>query len=387
MGYLIFKLFFQTKEPIVDTQTPAQIQPGKLPSAQTGTGQIIDTSDPTQLPTTEKEKIIDTVAQGSLTETSRLNNVSSKGVVLSSAGDSLQFYSEEDGKFYKIYDDGRTSELTDKVFYNVENVTWSPTKNKAILEYPDGANIIYDFDEKKQITLPSHYKDFDFSSSGDKIVMKSMGLDPENRWLLTSNNDGSRVQPIESLGTKDETVYPTWSPNNQVVALYTESVDFDRQEVFFVGLNGENFKSTIINGRGFEYEWAPTGDRLVYSVYSSNSDLKPQLWIVNSQGDSIGTNRQPLELETFAHKCTFANDSDLYCAVPIDLPEGAGWMPEIANDIPDRLYKINTKTGQKTLVAIPNDDFNISQIIVSEDEDILFFTDNKTNNIHKVRLK
>ncbi|MFA4833955.1 MAG: hypothetical protein WC619_03880, partial [Patescibacteria group bacterium] len=172
-----------------------------------------------------------------------------------------------------------------------------------------------------------------------------------------------------------------------VIAMYTEGNDFDRQEVFFVGLNQENFKSTIVEGRGFQPQWSPKGDQLLYSVYSSNNDLKPMLWLVGAQGDNIGAGRKSLGLETWADKCTFASDTDLYCAVPRDLETGAGLFPELAENTPDRLYQIDMATGLKKLVAIPDGDYNMSDLIISEDGRNLYFTDKTTQRINKINLK
>jgi hypothetical protein len=217
--------------------------------------------------------------------------------------------------------------------------------------------------------------------------MKSMGLDQDNRWLAVANKDGSNAQVIESLGDKDDTVYPAWQPNNQTVAMYTEGVNFDTQEVYFVGLNNENFKSTVIAGRGFQYLWSPKGDRLLYSVYSSANDLKPLLWIVNAEGDNIGSNRKSLNIETWAEKCIFADSVNIYCAVPKELETGAGLFPEMANNTTDNLYKINTQTGLKKLVAVPDGDYNMTNLIISTNGYYLYFTDQTTQNLHQIKLK
>ncbi len=391
LGYLLYALFFKTKvSNIVVTEPPIATSTKGLPVAKTGAGQVITPTETAGLPGqaggAETTKI-NPLAQGGLTQTVELNNSPSLGATLAGNGSDLQYYNQADGKFYRLTKDGKASPLTDKVFYQVDKIFWSPDKNKAILKYPDGANIVYDFTTNQQITLPSHWKDFAFSPDGNKIVLKSIGLDPNNRWLAISNLDGSSAQRIEALGDKDETVYPAWSPNNQIIAMYTEGLDFDRQEVYFVGLHNENFKSTIIEGRGFEPKWAPRGDKLLYSVYSSNTNLKPMLWLVNASGDNIGSNRISLGIETWASKCTFANITDLYCAVPQSLEEGAGLFPEMALSTKDNLYKIDLQTGLKKLIAIPNGDYSISDINISDNGYYLYFTDQATKTLHQIKLK
>ncbi len=394
-GYLLYAVFFKpippappTDESGIATVTPA----GALPTAEERTrrelGENAAPFKRNRLPVPTGNAIggADETANGGLTKVSQLNDAASLSASLDADG-YVRYYNKNDGKFYRVDNNGKITPLTDKIFHSVKNVVWSPNKKKAILEYPDGANIIYDFSTNKQITLPKHWKDFDFSPNGKQIVMKSMGDDPDNRWLAIVNDDGSKTRAIEPLGEKDATVYPSWSPNGQTVAMYTEGIDFDRQEVFFVGLNNENFKSTTIDGRGFQPKWQPSGNQLLYSVYSSKTDLKPNLWIVNARGESIGSGKKNLNVETWADKCAFAGDTSLYCAVPENLEEGAGLFPELAKNTKDNLYKIDTRTGMKKLVAVPDGSYNMSDIIISDNGKYLYFTDETTGKLYKIKLK
>lgn len=390
LGYSLYSVFFKQPEIQPTIEPVATGTSAMLPIAGPGTGTIatpLKTTTGLPIEQTIPSQQIDLIAKGGLTQINQLNQTPSIAATISNNGNSLQYYNQADGKFYSITEDGQTALLTDKVFNQVEKIIWSPKKTQAILEYPDGANIIYDFSNKKQITLPTHWKDFNFSPDGSKLVMKSIGLDPNNHWLAIANEDGSKAQRLEAIGDKDETVYPSWSPNNQTVAMYSKGVDFNRQEIFFVGLHGENFKSIIVEGRGFQSKWAPDGDKLLYSAYSSNNNLKPMLWITDASGDNIGNNRQTLNIETWADKCVFANKTDLYCAVPEKLEEGSGLFPEMAKNTKDNLYKIDTQTGLKKLVATPDGDYNMSNLIISSNNSSLYFTDETNKELYKINLK
>lgn len=393
LGYFIYKLFFKQTAIIQQPGTGPSTTTGGLPTSGTGGQQIGTTTGPGGIPTSPgvnpqtPTTIISPTAQGGITKVSALNSGQSLNPILSSNGKDVQYYSKTDGKFYKINEDGEAVPMSDKVFYNVDNVTWSPSTSKAVLEYPDGSNILYDFNTNRQVTLPKHWEGFDFSSDSNQLVSKSIGTDPDNRWLIVSNSDGSKAQALEFIGENADKVISSWSPSNQTVAMYTKGVDFNRQELFFVGQNGENFKSTVVEGRGVEAQWSEKGDRLLYSVYSDNSDLKPELWIVNAQGDNIGTGRTDLKINTWADKCTFVSNQELYCAVPDSLERGAGLFPEMADKTQDSLYRINLTTGTKQLVAIPNGKYNISSLVVSGDQKNLFFTDKTTQEIYKIDLQ
>jgi len=301
-------------------------------------------------------------------------------------GANIKFYDQSDGKFYRVGNDGQIIALNDQKFFDVKKVTWSPDRQNAVLEYPDGANIVYDFNGKKQITLPAHWEGFAFSPDGASLVFKSIGMDPNNRWLAITNANGTKSRRIEEIGLNADKVIPLWSPNNQMIALYTEGIDMNRQEVFFVGLNGENFKSMVVEGRGFIPKWSPKGDRLLYSVYSTDTNLKPMLWIDNAVGDNIGTARQRLDVETWANKCVFKDDTAIYCGVPDYLEEGSGMMPELAQSTRDRLYQIDLKTGAKKIIASPSADYNVAELMLSADGQHLYFTDADTKKLFKIDL-
>jgi len=390
LGYLLYFLFFKPAPPAVTPVTESPAGQGGLPTAQTGDGQTLQPAGQGQggLPTeTGTTAPASPIAQGGLTQTTELSQAPVLGATLSANGNDLFYYNKQDGKFYRLTKDGQATLLTDTVFHEVEKITWSPDKNKAILEYPDQAKIIYDFKNNQQISLPKHWQDFAFSPDGSKIVLKSLADDVDNRWLAIINDQGTEAQRIAALGDKNETVYPSWSPNNQTVAMFTEGIGLDQQSVFFVGLNNENFKALTIEGRGFDPLWSPQGDRLLYSVYTTSNDLKPELWIADAQGESIGSGRAKLNIQTWADKCVFSSAAEIYCAVPEQLEEGAGLFPELAKDTKDNLFKIDTQTGSKKLVAIPDGEFTMSDLIVSDNGYYLYFTDVKTGRINKIKLK
>lgn len=297
----------------------------------------------------------------------------------------INYYNGTDGKFYKIGADGKPVPLSDQVFYNVSNVTWANTANKAVLEYPDSSKIIYNFDTKTQVSLPKHWEEFSFSPDSTELAAKSMGLSPENRWLVVTQDDGTGTKLVEPLGDNANRVIVDWSPSRQTVALSQtgQPMGEDRREVLFVGLNGENFKSTVVEGLDFQPQWSPTGKRLLYSVDSARSDFKPELWVVDAYGDSIGNNRRLLKLNTWADKCTFGNDTTLYCAVPQSLPQGAGMNPDIANDTMDDLYKIDLTNGLQTSINTGGN-YHINNLSYNAQTNKLFFTDPLKTGVFQV---
>jgi len=400
LAFAIYWVFFRNKTPqnqdinTVNTDTNG----GSFPTIQDGNGTRDTVSDLTlpdiadinidQTNNTAINNLLLNPNGGPIERTlvEKVTDVDARYMSLDKTNDA-RFYNNQDGKFYRVNADGSVSAMSEQVFYNVDKVTWSPQNNESIIEYPDGKNLYYNFDSSKQVTLPDHWEEFSFAQNGSRIAAKSIGLGPENTWLISSNPDGENPKPIEAMGSNANKVVVDWSPNNQVIALSRtgEAMGADRQEVLLIGQNKENFKSLIVEGYGLESQWSPHGEKLLHSVYNTRNDYKPELWIVSATPDSAGQNRKPLGVNTWSHKCTMVNERFAYCAVPDTLEPGAGFAPEIADTTPDTLFKIDTQTGAKSIVAL-DDIYTIENIQSSEDGKKLFFTDTLKTGIFEVTV-
>lgn len=389
IGFALWRLFFATKEPspsVVRRPEREDEIPGAFPSADTGAPAIPGTpSAPGTLPSIPSVLPPTTQPGAAITPTKTISVPVAH--VDTDHQNGLVFYNKQDGKFYRLNADGSVTALADTVFYNVESATLSPTKDEAIIEYPDGANIYYDFTTKKQVTLPKHWEDFSFAPNGDQIAAKSLSLSPENRWLIAADPTGASIELIEPLGDNADLVSVNWSPNNQIVAFSKTGnpIGGDRQEILLVGKKGENFPALVVEGRGFEASWSPSGEKLLYSVYNGASNYQPTLWITSADPGSIGLDRTLLQLNTWPDKCAFATDQYLYCAVPTQLPNGAGLAPQIAENIPDVLVRIDLETGTKTPIPL-SENHTINSLTVSKSGTTLFFTDSHQSGLFSVAL-
>lgn len=388
-GYLLYRVFF-AKKIIPTTTVPTVTTPGieGFPTAEEGGGITITTTTiPTGLPTAVTVPTTPTTRPTNQPEPAKIAVDSPISNATSDLTGESKFYNQTDGKFYRLNKDGQVEAMSDKVFFNVQNVIWSPVKNESIMEYPDGSNIYYNFDTQKQASLPKHWENFSFSNLGDKIAAKSISLAPENRWLVTADPDGKNITAIEPLGDYQDQVIVDWSPNKQIVAFSTtgEPLGDDRQQVLLVGLHGENYQALVVEGRGFQPSWSKTGTKLLYSIYSARNDFKPELWVVNSSVDKIGTDRKLLGVNTWAEKCTFSDDRFVYCGVPVELRSGAGFVPKVADYTPDDIYKIDIQTGIKTIIPTDNSHV-IETIFLSEDGKTLYFTDKNKIGLFNIPL-
>ncbi|MFA6304255.1 MAG: hypothetical protein WC669_00705 [Patescibacteria group bacterium] len=238
MAYLIYYYFFKPVQPDVLPLNNNQNQNfpgGQLPLINSGdVNRIGNTNVNGALPSISQLPegvIISETATGGYT---RVNSIGSSKLIspqLNSSG-GFNYFNSAEGRFYKIGADGTATQLTAERFYAVQKVTWSPGGASAVLEYPDGSNIVYDFAKNQQYSLPKELENFSFSSSGGELAASAIGQGEENNWIVTANPDGSNIQFVERLGANADKVDINWSPNGQMVAMYKKNVGTDAQELF-----------------------------------------------------------------------------------------------------------------------------------------------------------
>lgn len=393
--FAIWLIFFRPGSPLGSTNTPGGATNG-LPNVLNGNVSVRPPKNVNILPLDNTTTSAPSqVADGGATFSSPVTTGPASGLAVNNTNGDLQFYDKISGLFYKVSPDGlTTTPLTTDAYPDVRAVNWAPNGTQAILSFPDGTKVLYDFNAKKQTTLPSELDNFSFSPQSDQIAAKY--LDPrntENQWLVVSKPDGSQSQTAEHLGANADKVAVSWSPNNQVIAAYTKTVNESQQEVIFLGTNNENFPSVNVLGRGFTQSWSPDGRKLLYSTYSPLTDDNPHLYMMNGSPEALGTGLLDLGIDTSADKCSFSSSgSSIYCAVPYYYNPGSGPQPSLSAGIPDNIYKVDLRTGTVALIARPvdqqkNQRFSATNLQVSTDESALFFTDATTGTVQRVQLR
>lgn len=397
IAIVLYLLFFRALTPTNPIQTGPGATENSLPRAATGTppigtvdsnGQLIPGSTVvfpgTEIPTLPDNGLLPNQPRAQVIA----QNIQQPIALTPGGGSSVRYYSGDDGKFYSILDDGTRVLLSDTVFPNVSKVTWGNQSEKAVIGFPDGSQVIYDFDTDKQSTVPRFWQDLAFSPSDQQIVGKSLGTSPTNRFLIIADSDGSNPQPIEELGNNQDKVLVNWSPNNQVVAFSRtgEALGDGREQILLVGKNHENMRGLVVEGRGFLPNWSPDGSQLLYSVWTNDNNYHPTLWISGASGDQVNANRRRISLETWADKCTWIDNTSLLCGVPRNMPDGAGLQRALFDIGPDVLYRMNISNGQVSEVTGLGANIVVKSLEVSSDGQTAFVVDGASGQLIRVRL-
>lgn len=387
-GFVIYFVFFRPSTPGPDTNTTnGNVNAGGLPSTNVDVNRPLDNTN-TGIPVTNDSGVSGANINGStgIEEVTPVNTVVTDAVgdaQLNTESGKLVYYDAETDLFYESGQDGSDPrQLSTQEFPDAKSITFANTGRKAVVEFPDSTKIIYDFDAQKQYPLPKEAADFSFSPDGGQIAYKYLPSNVEDRWIVAANIDTSGLKFIEQIGDEANNVDVNWSPKGDVVATFRKSASSGSQEIFFIGQDHENFKSAETEGRGFTGAWSPSGEQMLYSVYSDSTNYNPQLYIMNASGDAIGSGRTDLGLSTWPDKCTFSG-AYVYCAEPRFLEPGSGLYPDSATNIQDQFYRVNLVTGSTELIANP---YGVSayDLWLSGDGSTLYFRNAQTGRIESV---
>lgn len=388
IGIGLYLAFFRVPPSVQDTGSDTGTVGGNL----TGAGDATDDGSSTDGDTANVGTVsggvlpVAQVANGGATATIVLTNTRIVSPTQTSNG-SLAYYDPADGHFYTMNSKGEAELLSQASFPSAESVTFDNSATAAVIEFPDGSNVVYDFEAAKQITLPSHWEDFSFSNDGSEIASKSIGNDTSNRSLIVSSTDGTHTEVIAPLGANDDKVTVSMSPSGNVVAFSATGAaqSFDRNELYLIGTDGDVVGSLIAQGTNFSAIWSPNGMNILYSVADPSNSYRPSLWYADSRGDRHGDIRLHLGPETWVEKCAFMSTAVIYCAVPEEVTDGSGDDHRLIRS-PDLLYKIDLPSGKATLAGYSAAETQMFNLSISEDGEMLYFQDD-VGRLLSMRLK
>lgn len=213
------------------------------------------------------------------------------------------------------------------------------------------------------------------SPDGKKIIYQ------KNNGLFTSDLSGKNQKTlISDLKLKD--IILKW-PNTNNIAMISKPSGAAIGGLWFLDVRNLSIRK-IIDNSGLEILFAPDGNSFIYS-YTDGNGKNPIIVVYDKKGNQKIINN----VSTLVDKCAWAKDLiNIYCAIPKSWPDFAVLPDDYyknAFSTADDIWKINTETGEKTLVI--ENIGNISNLVVSDDESRIFFISKENQYLYKLTIK
>jgi hypothetical protein len=131
IGYLLYRLFFapvlpgRTETPTTERGTASEFPSSNLDDR---TNIVSETATPV-LPISDLAPVVGT---NDVDLQNPIRRITDTVINLDQHG-AVNYYSQNDGHFYTLDSKGVPTQLSDEVFFNVSNITWSTNGNTAII--------------------------------------------------------------------------------------------------------------------------------------------------------------------------------------------------------------------------------------------------------------
>lgn len=213
------------------------------------------------------------------------------------------------------------------------------------------------------------------SPDGKKIVYQ------KNNGLFTSNQNGKNQRTlINDLKLKD--IVLKWPTANNI-AMISKPSSLTVGGLWFLDTRNLNIKK-IAENLGLEMLFSPDGNSFIYTYVNQNGK-NPTLAVYDKKGVKKIING----VSVIVDKCAWFKDMiNIYCAVPQSWPDFAVLPDDYYKNAfltADDIWKINTETGEKKLIA--ENIGSISNLAVSSDESNIFFILKENQFLYKLNIK
>ena len=343
-------------------------------------GDSLEKSSFTSTPNNEKEK----------SEDEKIKPLTDEAIispVISLDGEYIQYYSKENGNVWKIsLNDSKKINISQDILTGLTRVWWSPKRDKVITRFPKNKFYLYDYDTLRGILLKEGISDIAWTNLGDKIIYNYCDVKTKTYSLNLANPDGSQWRKMADLPPGRISIAPI--PQSSVISYWNYPDASSESFLKTVSLIGGE-SETIFSGKyGADYLWSPSGKRILVSSLAEKGSSKITLGIV----DSDGKNYQTLNVPTLVSKCVWADDENVYCALPTSIPDGAV-MPNDYQDkkitTKDTFLKINVLNGEsKRIVDLKEitDSYDAENLLLSLYEGCLFFVNRIDGKLYRIDL-
>jgi len=296
------------------------------------------------------------------------------------------------GQVHRIDPDGSgKSVLSAKELPGLSDVIWSPDQTKAIAKFveTDGQTQFYYYDYLTQTNTPikKNVDEIAWQTSGNRIFYKYYDQKTKKRSLNISDPDGSNWTKLADIDYRNISIAQI--PKSGLVSFWNKPDSYTQTTLETIPLITGERKMIYKEKFGADYLWSKDGNLVLISSVDVRAGSKIQLAVMNYNGGEY----RNLDIPTFVSKCAWSQDGKtIYYTLPGNIPSSAILPNEYMEGkfkTTDTFWKVNVTDGKKTRLleaADIKDPYDATNLFLSADESVLFFTNKNDSKIYRIEL-
>lgn len=302
-------------------------------------------------------------------------------------GNKVKYYSVNNGYVYQSnFDGSNLIRISSNVLTDLIESLWSPNKDKVIGLFSSGSQTkkyLYDFNNQRAILLNKNIREVVWAPDKEKIAYQYYDPLTEENSINIADPDGSNWQTILKTRMKDLVI--EW-PSPEMISLRIKPSGLAQSVAYSLDVASGALKRIFNDTFGLTLLWSPQGDKVLYSE-TNNQGKNLKLKLADKNGQLIGE----FKFATLPEKCVWSQDNrSFFCAVPRVIADKAiipdDYYKDLLN-INDDFFKVNLETGQAILLTSSGfDNFNVSSLLLSPQEDYLLFVNKKDGLLYSLEL-
>lgn len=304
---------------------------------------------------------------------------------------SILYYSERNRELRRSDLDGRnTTTLSTNLPGTPTRLVWSPRQTSVLLLITTPNGPLWhslDIEKKSLVPLRPEMSRLTWTNVGESILYQYTDPSTGAVSLNTANADGGGWKKLLDLERGDYFLSPI--PRSSLISFWRRPNGLEENRLETVTLVGES-RRTLFAGRfGTDFLWRNDGGQVLIGSVTEKGGSEPVLGLANENGGEY----RDLGVPTLLSKVAWSGDNEtIYYALPSPFPKGT----VLPNDnfarktsSKDTFWKMNTRSGKRErLLALDeiNEAVDATDLFLSQDELILFFTDRTSGKLYRIDL-
>ena len=295
----------------------------------------------------------------------------------------IRFYQKPSGQVYLTDTQGAEPQLLDETtLTTINSVEWAPGAPVVITNVNDRW-YTFNYAEQRPETFSENIIDLQFLGNS-RVFYLFQGDDSLD--LSIADTDASNRERVISLSSPDVVLQAIPSSTNISQTLPASA--FRASSLRIIDTTAKEAVSVLDEKFGLTVSWAPNGQNgiISYTLERGGADLELALI------DDTGFELQAFpETNTIADKVVWSRDNQTIYYTQPNLTNNRAMPDDYLSgelgDFTESLYRLNTSSGERTLIASDIGSVDSRELFLSPEEDRLFFINKRDDKIYFVDLE